>query len=246
MMRKTVVIDCFPESVRKYRFGYAVVAIDVIRATTTAVTGVSQGRGCFPVPSLEAAYSVFRTLEDPLLVGELSGNKPDDFHLNNSPADLSERTDLHRPMILLSSSGTRLICESGNVEAAYVACLRNYSAQIAHLVMHHPNVALIGAGTRGEFRIEDKLCCAWIAEGLRSFGYQPQDENTAEIIESWGNASLDEIIDGNSAKYLRRSGQHRDLEFVLSHVDDLFSIYAFKNGQVTVSVDSQFQEVLSA
>ena len=53
--RKTVIIDCFPESVEAYQNGYAIVAVDVIRATTTAVTGVALGRKCFPVPSLEAA-----------------------------------------------------------------------------------------------------------------------------------------------------------------------------------------------
>ena len=36
----TVVIDCFPESVEAYGRDYVIVAIDVIRATTTAVTAV--------------------------------------------------------------------------------------------------------------------------------------------------------------------------------------------------------------
>ena len=51
-MRKTVVIDCFPESMETYRDGYAIVAVDVIRATTTAVTSVALGRKCFPAPTL--------------------------------------------------------------------------------------------------------------------------------------------------------------------------------------------------
>ena len=43
-MKPRVVIDCFPSSVAKYRTGYTVVAIDVIRATTTAITAVLSGR----------------------------------------------------------------------------------------------------------------------------------------------------------------------------------------------------------
>jgi hypothetical protein len=35
-MSRSVVIDCFPESAAAYKEGFAVVAIDVIRATTTA------------------------------------------------------------------------------------------------------------------------------------------------------------------------------------------------------------------
>ena len=71
--QKTVVIDCFPESVPLYRDGYAIVAVDVMRATTTAVTCVELGRKCFPVPSLDAAVPLAARLTNPLLVGELGG-----------------------------------------------------------------------------------------------------------------------------------------------------------------------------
>src|SRR5438067_9397056 len=121
--RKTVVIDCFPESAANYRDGYAIVAVDVIRATTTAVTAVALGRRCFPVPSLEAAVPLAARLTNPLLVGELGGCMPYGFDMNNSPADLELRKDVDRPMILLSTSGTKLICGAEEPQAMYVACL---------------------------------------------------------------------------------------------------------------------------
>src|SRR5437667_5682722 len=134
MRQKKVVIDCFPESVENYRNGYAIVAVDIIRATTTAVTAVALGRRCFPVPSLEVAVPLAARLTNPLLVGELGGSMPYGFDLNNSPADLEYRTDIHRPMIFLSTTGTRVICGAEESQAVYVACLRNYSAQIAYLI----------------------------------------------------------------------------------------------------------------
>ena len=57
--------------------GWTVVGIDVIRATTTAVTAVAAGRRCFPVASLEEAVPLAARLANPLLVGELGGNRPD-------------------------------------------------------------------------------------------------------------------------------------------------------------------------
>src|SRR5215216_6897914 len=112
-MDRVVAIDCFAESLMRYRAGYvAIVAVDVIRATTTAVTGVALNRRCFPVPSLEAAVPLAARLDNPLLVGELGGNMPYGFDLNNSPAALAERDDVGRPMILLSTSGTRLLGEA--------------------------------------------------------------------------------------------------------------------------------------
>lgn len=231
-MRKTVVIDCFPESVGAYRNGYAIVAVDVIRATTTAVTGVALGRRCFPVPSLEEAVPLAAKLTNPLLVGELGGSMPYGFDLNNSPADLESRTDIHRPMLLLSTSGTRLICGAQESQGMYVACLRNYTAQANHLITHHPKVTVIGAGSRGEFREEDQLCCAWIAEKLLDAGYEPQDARTIAIVEQWSGVPVQAIVYGASADYLRNSGQVRDLEFILTHIDDLEEVYRFERGQV--------------
>ena len=231
-MRKIVAIDCFPESIQFYQGDYAFVAVDIIRATTTAVTCVALGRKCFPVPSVDAAHSLAATLTDPLLVGEVGGLMPRGFHLNNSPADLELRKDIYRPMIHVSSSGTRLICGVGEFQPMYVACLRNYSAQVAHLAAHHPKVALIGAGSKGEFREEDQLGCAWIAEGLLTAGYEPENAQTAAIIKRWSGMPVEVIADGPSAAYLRKTGQWRDLEFILAHIDDLNEVYQFKQGQV--------------
>ncbi|HEU5383081.1 MAG TPA: 2-phosphosulfolactate phosphatase [Ktedonobacteraceae bacterium] len=235
--RKTVVIDCFPESLPRYQEGYAVVAVDVMRATTTAVTCVTLGRKCFPVPSIEAAVPQAARLNNPLLVGELGGSMPYGFDLNNSPSALESRTDIHRPMILLSTAGTRLVCGASEAQAMYVACLRNYHAQVAHLVAHHPRVAVIGAGSRGEFREEDQLCCAWIAEGLLAAGYEPEDERTPAIVERWRGAPVESITISASAAYLRNTGQTRDLDHILTHVDDLDEVYRFERGQIVKHAD---------
>ena len=157
---------------------------------------------------------------------------PYGFDMNNSPAELEARTDTHRPMILLSTSGTRLICGAEKWQAVYVACLRNYTAQISYLAEHHPKIAVIGAGSRAEFREEDQLCCAWIAEGLLKMGYETENASTISIIEQWSGVPVDTICNGASAEYLRNSGQSRDLEYILAHVDDLNEVYRYEQGQV--------------
>src|SRR5439155_18414479 len=127
-MSKTVIINCYPESARRYRSGYAIVAIDVIRATTTAITARAAGWRCFPVPTLAAAFETAARLDRPLLCGELAGIMPDGFDLNNSPADLCRCLVPDWPVVLLSSSGTRLIHEASCADALYLACFRNYTA----------------------------------------------------------------------------------------------------------------------
>lgn len=228
----SVIIDSFPSSNGRYAKDYAVVAVDVIRASTTVVTAAASGRKCFPVTSVEEALQKRAELPGCLLAGEVAGIKPDGFDLNNSPAHLARRSDLDRPLVLLSSSGTKLMVESCAWGPAYVACLRNYRAVAAHIGRIHERIALLGASTQGEFREEDQLCCAWIANELMRLGHQPENQRTLNLIEQWRRAPVGACASGNSAAYLRRSGQLDDLNFVLAHVNDVPMACRLVNGEV--------------
>src|SRR5581483_7708645 len=111
------------------------------------------------------------------------GNVPYGFDLNNSPAQVEGLHDLDRPLILLSTSGTKLIHEAARAaDAVYVGCLRNITATAERLAAGHERVAVLGAGTRGEFRQEDQLGCAWVARALVDAGFEPQDDRTETIV----------------------------------------------------------------
>jgi len=228
----TVVIDSFPSSRTDYFLHYAIVAIDVIRASTTAVTAVAAGRRCIPVSSVEEALRMREQMPDCVLAGEVAGVKPEGFDLNNSPASVALRTDHQRPLVLLSSSGTKLMVQSSTCVDAYVACLRNFKATAAHLAGRHERIAILGAATRGEFREEDQLCCAWIASELFRLGHEPENRRTGNIAERWSTANVDACARGNSAAFLRRSGQTDDLDFVLAHVNDIPLAFRLAAGEI--------------
>ena len=233
MSTRSVTIDCFPSSAARYAPTHAIVCIDVIRATTTAVTAAAAGRRVFPVPSLETAVPLAARLENPLLVGELGGNAPYGFHLTNSPAQIVGRPDVERPMILLSTSGTPLLWEARGARLTFAACLRNLSAQADHLAARWDGpVAVIGAGSRQEFRDEDAMCCAWLADKLLARGFATGDEQTEQRVDEWRGMPVEAAGEGHSAEYLRRTGQVSDLEFVLGHVDDLDGVFPLTGGVV--------------
>lgn len=234
-MQKQVIIDYLPESALKYSKGYAVVAVDVIRATTSAITIADRGGRCFPVLSLEAALELKSTLQDPLLAGELGGSIAPGFELNNSPAQLDKWEIAGRPVILLSSSGTRLVCLAKECDAVYLACFRNYGFMARHLMDHHSRIAVIGAGSRGEFRLEDQMCCAWIARDLAGMGYEPANEATLSLIKTWATERPEAALHSKSADYLRRTGQSQDLDFILAHINDLGDSYEVRSGEVVAS-----------
>jgi 2-phosphosulfolactate phosphatase len=230
-VRKTVTIDYLPERAAFYRRGWAVVVVDVIRATTSAVTLAAMGRKCYPVGTLPAAFELASSLPNPLLVGELKGDMPEGFDMNNSPADLAALTDRERPIVLLSTSGTKVIHEARAADAIYVSCFRNFTATTQYLAGRHTRIAVIGAGSRGEFREEDQMGCAWVAQQLLEAGYHA-NENTRSIIEQWRNAPPEACANGNSAAYLRRTNQERDLDFILQRIDDIDQAFVLKNNVV--------------
>jgi 2-phosphosulfolactate phosphatase len=230
-MTPTVAIDCQNGRLPAGN-GYAVVAVDVIRATTTAVTAAAGGRRCFPVPSLPAAMALSERLTQPLLAGELEGIQPEGFHLQNSPWELERQNGSDRPVILLSTSGTKLMFDAAGRDHAYAACLRNHSAQASELGARHERVLLLGAPSRGEFREEDQLCCARIGAALVTAGFTVENEPTARVIDRWHDAADDAFLGGKSARYLRESGQQHDLEFILRHVDDLTAVFMLDGSEV--------------
>ena len=134
--RRSFAIDYLPESLERYGLEYSIVAIDVFRATTTVVTATSLGRKCIPAPAIEEAVALASRLPDALLAGELGGTVPYGFQLDNSSVLLVGRDDVERPLILISTSGTRVLSGVLPGQTTYATCLRNVTAQAEHLVRH--------------------------------------------------------------------------------------------------------------
>jgi 2-phosphosulfolactate phosphatase len=231
----SVAIDCFHEHLEPVAADRTIVAVDVIRATTTAITAAVSGRRLYPAGSIEAAVRLAADLDRPILAGELGGVQPYGFDLQNSPTQIQALEESsHRPIILLSTSGTRLIAEAVQHGVTYVSCLRNAAAQARHLAQNGRDVLILGADSRGEFREEDQLCAARIARVLAARGYGVADPHTEEVLKRFGDAPDDSFLDGRSARYLHDTGQTEDLEFVLGHIDDLDSVFIVEQGEVLV------------
>lgn len=225
----TVVIDSLPSSAAKYMEGWTIVVVDVIRFTTVAATALSMGRVVYPARSSDEAFAIAEKLQKPLLVGELGGNVPYGFDMANSPVQVMALrqvpcggfTAATRPIVLVSSSGAQLLMNCVGAKHVYLGCLRNITALTQHLIPRRDKVAVLGAGTRGAFRREDQLCCAWIARRLVDNGFTCADDTTGALVKQWHGASTETIRDGRSADYLKRTGQVHDLEFILHYQEDL-------------------------
>lgn len=222
---RTVTIAAGPPPPRHFGGADTVIVVDVIRSMTTAVTALAAGLRVFPVPSLEAAHRRARRLGRALLAGELGGTRPAGFDLDNSPAAIARlgeraRFGRARPIVLLSSSGTRLLDAVAGAGLVLGACLRNAAASAAFAAERARQVYVLGAATRGEFREEDQLCCARIAAALAAAGFALGDDATAAMIARWSSAPPTAFLGSRSVAYLRATNQLADLAFILEHSDD--------------------------
>lgn len=197
-----------------------------------AVTAVAMGQRCYSVASAEEAFALASTLEIPLLAGELQGVMPKGFDMNNSPAELVLRAEIERPLILLSSSGTKLLQRAACCGNVCVSCLRNYVAVSQYMAERYPRIALIGAGSRGQFRVEDQLCCAWMGKCLMQLDYTPENQQTSKLVEKWCDAPVSACALGESAAYLARTAQLDDLDFVLAHINDLNDVFMLRGREI--------------
>jgi 2-phosphosulfolactate phosphatase len=143
-------------------------------------------------------------------------------------------------VILLSSSGTGLLSAAATRSRTYAACLRNVRATARHLleVDRAERVLLLAGESRGEFREEDRLCCARIARALLEGGFEPRNVLVEELVKHWGDAPDDAFMGGHSVQYLTDTGQRHDAEFVLEHIDDLSDVYEMRGGEL-VAVGSE-------
>lgn len=221
MAYRTVTIDCFPDSPFNCNGASAIVAIDVIRATTSAVTAMGAGMQVFPVASVATALNTSGKYPEAVLAGEVSGIMPDDFDLSNSPVSILEWSARKHQIILLSTSGTPLIVNAAKVAPTYLCCFRNIAAVTEQLVDQHDHVVIIGAGSRGQFRREDKMGCAYLASRLMDQGFLPASPDVDKFVRKWSAVEPTEAARGRSADYLRNSGQSKDLDFIINHIDDL-------------------------
>ncbi len=210
-MSRTVVIDCYPSSVGRYMGDHAIVAVDVVRATTMVVSAVASGRRCILASDVAEAFALHAGLGSAILAGEVRGTMPRGFDMNNSPAELEARDDPERALIVLSDIRDRADARVRRCApprpGSLLPQLGCGSAQPRVLSRSHRDRSGPGAATSSA----RKTRCA--APGSPSascrLAIDPRGRRRIELIERWKGAPAEACDVSNSVAYLRRTGQLR-------------------------------------
>lgn len=142
------------------------VVFDVLRATTTMITGLEHGvQRFFPVETVEAARA--RKAQDPdvLLAGERGGLPLEGFDLGNSPKEFKEIRD--KSVVLTTTNGTVALHRVRHAKRIYVGALINLEALAQVLAADNSTtILLVCAGTVEEFALEDAIAAGGLVDRL--------------------------------------------------------------------------------
>ena len=100
-------------------------------------------------------------------------------------------------------------------------------------------VALLGAGTRREFREEDQLCCAWIARELVAAGYAattpaPRRSSNDGARRTWRCARR-----GAAPSTCAAPARSPTWSSSAAHVDDVPAVFRMQRGELVMSDPAQ-------
>ena len=148
-----------------------VVVFDVLRATSSMITGLAHGvASFFPVKTVEAAREWKEREPDRLLAGERSGVPPPGFDLGNSPSEFKNVRD--RQIIITTTNGTAALEQVRSAKTVLVGALVNIAALAEFIRSSSPqHLLLICAGTGDRFSLEDAVGAGALLASLKRTDY---------------------------------------------------------------------------
>ena len=149
--------------------GLTALVIDVLRASTTIITALTNGCEAI-VPVCEPLDARRRALAmasgGALAAGERQGEPIPGFDLSNSPVEFQNPRVRGMTVYFTTSNGTRALLAARTAHAIGVAALVNVSAAAAWAADGGRDVAILCAGSHGTRALEDWTCGGLLVERL--------------------------------------------------------------------------------
>jgi 2-phosphosulfolactate phosphatase len=178
------------------------VVFDVLRATSTMITGLEHGVERFvPVETVEAARAL--KIQDPslLLAGERGGLPLEGFDLGNSPAEFKEIRG--KSVVLTTTNGTVALHRVRRARRVYVGALLNLDALAQVLDSEGASgVLVVCSGTGEDFALEDALAAGGLVDRLSHNSLS----DAAVLVKSLYREASSDLL-----SYLRQSRNGRSL-----------------------------------
>ena len=208
-MRITVALT--PKLLREPR-EHAVAVVDVLRATTSAITMLQNGllRAIISDNIQQARRLALNNFS--LLCGEVKAKPPAGFDYGNSPAEFAELSFKGKSAVLFTTNGTRAITAAAEAPFVAAAALLNRRAVGRRLVTEAAtrklDIAIVCAGVdRGTaFSLEDTAAAGAVVESAME-----ADATLGMTDSSWAALHLWRWYRGEPMRVFRQSKHGRAL-----------------------------------
>jgi len=199
--------------------GCAAVVIDALRMTSTAAAAVANGCvGLRAVQGVDEARAC-AAKTGALLGGERNALAIEGFDFGNSPLEYTaERIGGHR-LVMTTTNGTMAIQSALSAGRLLLGAFVN-AVSVAEATLSAERMAIICAGTRGAFSLEDALAAGAIIHRLKRLGAQISlDDMALASLTLYKRAAGDlhrSLLPARHYNRLKEIGLQRDLDFCLS------------------------------
>jgi 2-phosphosulfolactate phosphatase len=210
-----------------------VVIIDVLRATSTIATALSNGAKCvIPVDSVSRCIELGKQIEG-ITAGERDGKIAEGLENGNSPFEYPREIIEGKTLLLTTTNGTRLLhmaLEKGAKEII-TGSFSNLSAVCEHIIELKRNVILGCAAWKDRVNMEDALFAgAVISKVRRHFDINCDSSHMAEAMYEKGKKDLFGFMKKNNASHFQRLmkfGLEKDIRYcVTTDVANVLPIYS--------------------
>jgi 2-phosphosulfolactate phosphatase len=237
---QTVHISLIPTADIDFR-GKCAVILDILRASTTIVTALSNGCGCIHLAGeVDNARELARERPGALLGGERGGVKPDGFTFGNSPLEYKPDLVSGREIIFTTTNGARAALAAGQAETTLIGCFLNRAAAAEQILKSGLDAMLLCAGSDGAYSLEDALCAGFIADYLTTHRPDFIIDDSARLLQfavskikaETGRPLADILLQGDHARRLVQLGFEEDIRFA-ADLDTRCIVPVCRNGIIT-------------
>jgi len=216
-----------------------VVIIDVLRATSTIATALSNGaKSVIPVESVSRCIELGRQI-DGITAGERDGKIAEGLENGNSPFEYPAEFIKGKTLVLTTTNGTRLLhmaLEKGAKEIV-TGSFSNLSAVCEHLITMNRNVILGCAAWKDKVNMEDTLFAGAVISRIRKhFHVNCDSSHMAEAMYEKGKKDLFAFIKKNGASHYHRLmnfGLENDIRYCLT-ADEANVLPIYSDGKLIV------------
>jgi 2-phosphosulfolactate phosphatase len=183
------------------------IVVDVLRATSTIAQALASGwPRVLCAPGIEEAQAVRERLGEGLLGGERSAERIEGFDVGASPREFLEGGDV--PLIFSTTNGTRaILTAASSCEHVLLGSLLNLDAVAAAARERGEHVAIVCAGFKGTFALDDAYCAGRIVQLLDG------DRNDAAKASELIAGSFADAYEALTARTYGPPGMDEDIRF---------------------------------